>query len=437
MQMEVTTVATGESTESHGLAFAVGFFFSFRLCIVLLSVNLLGLEPSTGTAISLCLGVFLFGLLCFNTEREVAPTFTTLLQPYPARWVIGFLAFAGVSLLWSETASLLNSAGYWGGMAIDVASVLLLLLLRSNTPAAVGHAILKGYIWSTCCLAAVAWMMPAASDLRLGDEQFFNANQIGNLCAFAIFFAQYLSRVEEGDWRSAKFFLVVTLIRSLSKTTLAAFLVSEALLLMLDRSMSRKTKWLIVGFALILLAVFWGLLVAYFDYYTNNGNQAETLTGRVVIWLYVLGGVTDHPWTLFIGHGFDSWWKVVPPFGGQLFEARHAENEILQQLYAYGFVGIVLLIGIYGSLFRFLRKQQKGAARTLMLCFLAFIAVRGLAESDAFDLLLPLWTVVLISALASFRQISERSTVASSQIDLSKMSSECNFSNSSGELPSK
>ncbi len=430
-QIEVTKFATDERAESHGLAFAVGFFFSFRLCIVLLSVNLLGVEPSTGTAISILLGVFLFGLVCVNAGGAAASTLRSVFQPSPARWAIAFIIFSGLSLVWSETASLPDSAAYWAGMAIDVASVV--LLIGSETGSGEDHAILKGYIWSTCCLAAIAWIMPAASDLRLGDEQFFNSNEIGNLCAFAIFFAQYLTRAERGDWRTAKFFLVVTLIRSLSKATLAAFLLSEVLLLILDKSMSRKTKGLIVVAALILLAVFWGLLAAYFDYYTNNGNQAETLTGRIVIWLYVLGGVTDHSWTLVIGHGFDSWWKVVPPFGGELFEARHAENEVLQQLYAYGLAGIVLLIGIYGGLYRQLRRLEASPVRTVFLCFLAYIIVRGLAESDAFDLLLPLWAVVLISSLATLRPKAELPPASSSSIELPKMSFDCHFSNSSGE----
>jgi exopolysaccharide production protein ExoQ len=431
-QIEVTKFATDERAESHGLASAVGFFFSFRLCIVLLSVDLLGVEPSTGTAIGILLGVFLFGLVCVNAEGPAASTLRSVFQASPARWAIAFIIFSGLSLVWSETASLPNSAAYWAGMAIDVASVV--LLIGSETSSGEGHAILKGYIWSTCCLAAIAWIMPAASDLRLGDEQFFNSNEIGNLCAFAIFFAQYLTRAERGDWRTAKFFLVVTLIRSLSKATLAAFLLSEVLLLILDKSMSRKTKWLIVVAALILLAVFWGLLAAYFDYYTNNGNQAETLTGRIVIWLYVLGGITDHSWTLVIGHGFDSWWKVVPPFGGELFEARHAENEILQQLYAYGLAGIVLLIGIYGGLFRQLRKLEVSPVRTVFLCFLAYIVVRGLAESDAFDLLLPLWAIILISSLATLRLKAELPPVSSSPNELPKMSFDCHFSDSSGEI---
>jgi drug/metabolite transporter (DMT)-like permease len=247
----------------------------------------------------------------------------------------------------------------------------------------------------------MAWVMPTAADLRLGDEQYFNTNQIGNLCAFAFLFAQYLSRAGDGEWKFAKFFLVITLIRSLSKTTITAFIVSEGLLLLLDGSISRKTKMKVIASTLVLVLVFWGLFAAYYDYYTTNGNQAETLTGRIVIWLYVLAAIFDHPWTLWIGHGFDAWWKVVPPFGGELFEARHAENEMLQQIYAYGAAGVVLLAGLYWALFRHLRQLRAGAVKPVFLCFLSFVVVRGLAESDAFDLLFPIWAILLVSVLAS------------------------------------
>jgi O-antigen ligase len=277
-----------------------------------------------------------------------------------------------------------------------------LLLFHSGSTVEVAQSILTGFIWSACILAMIAWIMPTPSDLRLGDEQYFNANEIGNLCAFGIFFAQYLTRCKNGQWRLAKWLLVITLIRSLSKTTLAAFVVSQVSLLILDKTMSRRMKLLLVFAAFLLVLVFWGLFEAYYDFYTTTGNQAETLTGRTAIWLYVLSAVPDHPWTLWIGHGFDSWWKTVPPFAGGLFEARHAENELLQQLYAYGIAGVLLLAGIYGSLFRELKRLKAGPAQVMFLSMLIFIVVRGLAEADSFDLLLPLWSIVLISVLAGY-----------------------------------
>jgi hypothetical protein len=384
--------------QSRPLAFFVGFFFSFRLCIVLIAVRVPGAEPSTGSAVSIGLDFLLFGLVCFNALGAGQRTLAAILRMPAIRWVLVFLAFSCLSLAWSETASLPDSIAYWLGLALDVASVV--LLLRRGTGTDEAHAVLRGFIWSTCLLAVIAWIMPAPPDLRLGDEQFFNTNEIGNLCAFAVFFAQYLTRSSDGQWRFAKVFLVITLIRSLSKATLAAFVVSELFLLILDRSMSRKTRVLLMGSALLLILVFWGLFEAYYDVYTTAGNQAETLTGRTAIWLYAANATFDHTWTPWIGHGFDSWWKVVPPFGNEMFEARHAENEVLQQFYAYGAVGVLILTGIYSSLLRQVRRITVPAIKVPLLCVLIFVFVRGLAEADAFDLLLPLWSIVLISALA-------------------------------------
>lgn len=396
-EIALTETKDFKRTGIRGLAFAVGFFFSFRLCIVLVSTQLLGLEPSTGSALILGLDLLLFGFVCFDSVGAGQRALGSTLRLPAVRWVLLFLAFSGASLLWSESASLQTSVAYWIGLILDVASVI--LLLHSSSDADDCYAMMKGFIWSSCLLASIAWLMPTATDLRLGDEQYFNTNEIGNLCAFAVFFAQYLTRQNQGKWRFAKLFLAVTLVRSLSKTTLVAFLVSESILLVMDRSMRRKTKIILLTSAIVLIFAFWGLFEAYYDVYTTAGNQAETVTGRTAIWLYALTAVTDHPWSLWIGHGFDSWWKVVPPFGIGLFEARHAENELLQQLYAYGAVGVVLLAGIYGSLYRQLRKLQRCPTKILFLSFLIFIVVRGLAEADAFDLLLPLWSIVVISFL--------------------------------------
>jgi O-antigen ligase len=161
----------------------------------------------------------------------------------------------------------------------------------------------------------------------------------------------------------------------------------------------------------VLILVFWGLFEAYYDIYTTSGNQAETLTGRTAIWIYVLNAISDHPWSLWIGHGFDSWWKVVPPFSGGQFEARHAENDILQQFYAYGVTGVAMLVGLYGNFLARLRKLPQSPVKTLLLSILLFTVVRGLAEADPFDLLLPLWAIILIGVLANCERGTDRNLV--------------------------
>jgi O-antigen ligase len=279
-------------------------------------------------------------------------------------------------------------------MAVDVVMVVLLLQGRPVVTAA--HSLMKGFICSTCFLAVVAWLMPAQKDLRLGDYDYFNTNQIGTLCAFSILLAQYLMRRRDGRWAWVVTFLCVTLLRSLSKTTIVAFVVCESFLLIQDRSVSRRTKAWLTTAVIVSVLVFWGLFEAYFEIYSNAGNQAETLTGRLGIWAWVANEITEKPW---FGHGFDALWKVMPPFGSDQFEARHAENEVLQQVYAYGALGVVMLCGLYGSFYRKIRRLAKGPVRVALTSLLLFVLVRGLAEAEPFDLLLPLWAIVLFSVL--------------------------------------
>jgi exopolysaccharide production protein ExoQ len=373
-----------------------GFYFSFRIAIVLIAVRLFVLEPSAGAATSLALGFFLLFAVAFHAAGPATRPLHAMASLPGIRWVLAYLLLAGSSLAWSGTVSLPASFLYWCGIAADVATVL--LLFRSGPARQSAHSLLKGFIAGTCLVAAIAWAMPAQADLRLGDAEFLNTNQIGNACAFAVLLAQYLRSRRDGRWALAAIFLAVTVVRSLSKTTLAAFLLCEAFLLVSDRSIRIRTKLLLATGALLLLLSFWGLYESYYDIYTTTGNQSETFTGRTAIWAFALEAALQRPW---LGNGFDSLWKVMPPFGPDQFEARHAENELLQQFFAYGVVGIVMLAGVYGSFWRSVRRQPEGSARTVLLALLIFVAIRGLAEAEPFDLLLPLWAIALLNVALS------------------------------------
>ena len=378
----------------HVLAIIVGGFFGLRAALTMVLVRLFSMPPQLGAAVTLVTGLCLVSVALIdlmrphNADHSGSGPSTPLLQ-----WVALYLAFTGGSLIWGGAYSLLASLGYWTGTAIDVGLVLL-LLRRSEVPQ-VSASIMRGFIFGVCVVAIIVWLMPAQYDLRLGDEDYLNANTIANLCAFGFFFSHTLRRTWGGPWRTVSFFLAITLVRSLSKSGIAAFAVSATYLLIQDRLLSRKTKFALTCFALIVVLAFWGLFEAYYDVYTTAGNQAQTLTGRTAIWIYVINSLPEHPW---IGHGFDSMWKTVPSFG--TFQARHAENELLQQLYAYGLAGAVMLVGVYGSFFGSIRKSGNHPVSVVLASMLLFTLVRGLAEAEPFDLLMPLWAIVLLGSVA-------------------------------------
>jgi exopolysaccharide production protein ExoQ len=371
---------------------AVGFYLSFRLFFPLLVVRVFGQDAQYGVIVSLALNYLLLVLAAVGGLGTAPCALSSIFRLPSFCWVFLFLGFSGVSLLWSVAASLPAAVAFWVAMVAD--TLIVILLLRRGPLDSVVHSLMRGYIWGSCAVAIVAWLMPTQSDLRLGDEQLLGPNQIGWSCAFAFFLAQYLMRRKDGNWALPALLLAVTLLRSLSKTTIIAFLAGQAYILLRDRSMSRRTKLLFSGLALLVVLVFWDLLADYYVVYTNAGNQVETLTGRLGIWVYILAEAVQKPW---IGHGFHSVWKVIPPFND--FEARHAHNELLQQFYAYGAVGVFMLVALYGSVWRQCRRFSDPSLRVFFLGMLVFVVVRGFADTEAFDLALPLWFIVMIGAL--------------------------------------
>ena len=404
---------------TSGVPFAVGFYFAFRVITVLVSVRIFGADPRTGTAINIALDCFLLLATAFCSIGEVRYPFREMTKLPGVRWALLFLGFSCCSLLWSSTASLPDSVAYWCAMAVDFSIVV--TLLRAGPVTDVSDSLMKGFIWGACTVAIIAWLMPAQSDLRLGDDELLGPNQIGYVCAFAFFFAQYLIREKRGKLSMPAVVLAVTIFRTLSKTTIAAVLIGEAFLLIRDKSISRRSKIMVAFAAAAVVAIFWGLLTSYYDIYTNAGNQSETLTGRLGIWAYFLSEAIQQPW---IGHGFDSAWKVIPPFGPDQFEAAHAHNELIQQFYAYGLVGVCLFTGIYWSLYRHIHRLMRGPRKAFFLAFLMFTIVRGTADTERFDLSFPLWAIVMISLLIEHARTAEEAapqTVAGEQFTLTML----------------
>jgi exopolysaccharide production protein ExoQ len=377
------------------LAGVVGFFFSFRIMATVLAVRVFHQDTQTGVVVSLAINLLLLGVVVFDSLGPAQRTLTSIFRLPSGSTLLLFLGFSGFSLTWSVAVSWAAAAAFWCGMVADL--VMVVLLLRSGPIQETVAAVMKGYVRGACCIALMAWMMPALSDLRLGDEELLGPNQIGYACAFAIFLAQCLILMRnQGRWRFSIAFLAVTLLRSLSKTTIVAFVAGETILLVRDGSISRKTKAMLIVTAALVVAAFWGLLNAYYDNYINAGNAAETLTGRFGIWAFILGRAVEKPW---FGHGFHSVWKVIPPLGPDLFEARHAHNELLQQFYAYGVAGIFLMIALYTSFYRHVKQLSASPLKTLMLSLLVFVLVRGLADTEPFDFSLPLWATIMFSAM--------------------------------------
>jgi len=368
-----------------------GFFFAFRICLTFLWFQS---NPQTGTTVSTTCDILLMLTALFCRMGDSSFRATAFLHIRPLRWIFGFLALSCCSLLWTQAKSPAVTAGYWAGMAAEVFTPMLVLGFAETESNLA--SMMKGFIIGSCIVALVAWLSPVQYDLRIGNEDFLHPNGLGFEFAIASMCAQYLLR--HGNlWKWLSIALAISLLRTISKTSIIAYMIAETFYLLHDAEIKRRTKLYIGAGVVLVLACFSALFESYFNIYSNAGDQAETLTGRTWIWAVSLSMALEKP---LLGYGIYAFRAVIPAFGP--FEPWHAHNEFLQQFFEYGIVGLFVLAALYWSFFRTARRAPAGKLKTLALALLVFALLHGLTDTISFGLSYPLWLLTGISiALAA------------------------------------
>ncbi len=401
-----SSVSIGRSFRTP-LQLLTGFFFAFRF-----SVTYLGFQsdPRTGSIIVLACSALLLAASLTYTLGDNQFSLRCLFASRTMRWLLAYLAMSGFSLFWTSAESILDAGALWAGMVMEVTTVLL-LVKKPNVEDRV-DALLKGFVVGMLFVGALGWMGPTLPDLRIGDYEFLHPNMIGMYSALAFFLAQHLA-FKERIWRWACLALGMTLLRTISKTSIIALLVAESYYLLREQQISRRLKMQIAAVGLIVIAAFAALLESYLKIYTTtgSGDQAETLTGRTAIWATAFFMAIEKPW---IGHGFYSFRTLIPAFGS--FEPWHAHNELLQEFFEYGLLGVFVTVFLYSTLICAVRRfagstsaENPGATHAyakLASVVVLFAVVHGLTEAVNFGLTIPLWLFAVL-AIALDQTLSE------------------------------
>jgi len=370
------------------LAAVAGFFFVSRVSLTFL---LFQASPVTGTLVTIVAGLALvyFALLC--SAGATMNGSQLRMHSSTLTWIAAFLATSFLSLAWGDAQSVAAAAAYWVALAADVGAVM--LLLRAEIPPEIVSSLMMGAVWGGVALSLIGWCAPATEDLRLGNTEFLHPNTLGLELGLCVLMAQHLSR-RGAMWRWIAIGLALTLLRTLSKTAIIAFLCAEAWYLLQSRQWTRAARVRIAAAAFVAIACFWGVLTAYFDLYsTTSGGQLETLTGRTLLWAIVISVGVERPW---LGHGFYSFKSLVPSLGQ--FVPVHAHNELLHQFFELGIAGVVIVIGIYAAFLRQAWGSVHGELRTLAIALWIFAVVRGLADAVPAELCFPLWLMAPLAA---------------------------------------
>jgi exopolysaccharide production protein ExoQ len=346
-------------------------------------------QPKNGTAISIlssCAMVLLAVLVPMIFGSPIK-----LEWPKPATWMFVYTGFTGLSLFWTQASSLSNAAGYWVGFAADL--LIVIILLGCEDVDTVALAAIKGFVVGSLVVAAIAWTAPGTPDLRMGQEDYLHPNALGYQFAVAALLAIYLAlRYRTANyWKWIAAGLDFSLIRTLSKSSIISFSFAAGVYTLFHSSLRWGTKLKIVVVHIVLILLSWPFVSSYLQEYTET-RALETLTGRTTIWASSWEIAVEKPW---IGHGFYSYRSVAPFFGE--FEAWQAHNDLLQQFFSYGIIGVFLAGIVYLSFLRHLRRCQPSSALSLAYAVFVFGLIHGLTEANHIDLAVPVRLMVLLA----------------------------------------
>lgn len=307
--------------------------------------------------------------------------------PRKANWILLYLAWMGLSLLWSYANNhLFATVVYISASAHILAGVL--LCGEENGFRSALNGIITGACAVAFVLAVQLWIDPDVVTLqRLGVQQetAVNANLFGYHIAMGALACLFLYLQGKKRILPLVLFLTAALVATTSKTSIGMFALIMPVFLFRSR-VSRRMKLTITAIlgAAACLAIPFALkyLVVY-----EKQDSLSTLTGRLPLWESLIGLIAQRP---VLGYGFFS----VKDIADTSWGAMHAHNDILQQWVTLGLPGLALAGTLYVIVWRRLRHSSSPYA-TLGMLWLLFAIGHGLANSDMIALGFPLQMMAL------------------------------------------
>lgn len=394
---------------SRSLVETIGFLFWFFAGVKPVLVFLFANNPATATLVLSVGDAVFFGALAFAfITRMVLHRMgeSEIVWPAAAKLMFLFLAWAAVSLLWTRSDTPGSAVGYWGLIALDL--LVVVLLFRLGDLEIVARRSIEGLVLGTAMMSVMALLFLARSGARLGDEDLLHPNSIGNYTGVALLCTIYLVAHSARRswmrilWMGVGAVLLLTLLRSGSKTALGAFAI--ACFTYLLRSSRPRWQKVAAGLVVVLGSLVVVPLVLNRMYQSEGKSRVESFSGRTELWQQTWDMIRDNP---IKGYGFLSFRDYGPqPFSD--IRVVHAHDEWLNLWFTLGLVGVVLTAASYYAYFRQARRASRwgvtAGPAALAMSLLIFALVRGVTEA-ANGFVYPMTLMLLILFWISERRV--------------------------------
>ena len=222
--------------------------------------------------------------------------------------------------------------------------------------------------------------------------EFLHLNSLGRYLGMASLVCIYLAwqrRLGAGQvmiWGVSFFILGIAFLLAMSKGATIAFACAVLVYNLLGKALIiRKIIFVILGTISLYLTYDYAIQhIEYYFYEAGGGRMWGTLSGRTMLWPATWEMILENP---ILGHGLLSFRSQGP----QIFfvTSNTAHNELLQQWFTLGILGVALTVLIYATHFGQLgvstiRGKAAVQSRFALSMFVYFV-VQGLASATPGD----------------------------------------------------
>ena len=340
--------------------------------------------PVVGTVIVVVL-TLMIALFASTLPKDSDPEL-----PDAWKWIKIYLLLSVISLCWTS-GDKTSAAGYLLITLAETYTVWRLLWCKDRT--GILHDSMRGLAYGALFIGLLALTaIGQAEGSRIGNDDFLHPNMVGYSISLGLFASVWLWRATfYKRWAAVSTICFAMLLRSFSKTSIVASCFALAIYFIFFLKVRFRTKVAIALSASIVVLVLLPLLLTYFDEFVDDPNTGEqnvlTVSGRTFLWAILVSEYQKKP---ILGWGFYSV-KAFTPDEWDV-NALQAHNEILQQLFTLGLVGLGVSSVVYFKTARhFLRSRNWFAIMVLL-----FFVVRGVAEADFYGLGMPVPMILLL-----------------------------------------
>lgn len=260
-----------------------------------------------------------------------------------------------------------------------------------------------------CFLSAIASIVlrvvsPAQALMGDGGEWrgvFSHKNFLGEVMAMGVLASLHMLRAKRrGRVRRLCMLLVMVLVALAARSgtatlTIFAFCYTERVIALIRSGGFAR----IVGAAIVVFSLPIVCFVAFnFDWLMDLLGKDPTLTGRTVLWTYVVDYIGQRPW---FGWGFFAFWSAASPAANEIsdllgWSVPEAHNGLLEMLLEVGIIGTGLFVFVWARnlllAVKCLRAQEGELGVSALLCCMGIVLV-GITELVLVD---PSWISVSV-----------------------------------------